>query len=207
MLMPVHACLCLCNRPGLRLSLCLRTFQAPSWCGAYFPPPHSLLVAGTPTASAVVVFSVRGWGSGVYWLAPVGPLVVLLGLPCSGGSWMSGAQVSSMPASGPGGLGLWLPTPTIRHLHGETLWTQVHLCTQVFTPVCTDTHYLELLLPLKMSCIISAVCFSVTLSLLLIHVYCCRGFSAVFFSPCVEANSQHFFSLFLSLASPTSSFC
>lgn len=55
------------------------------------------------------------WDSGA-----AAPLLVFLGLLCSGGLWMSGVLISSIPASCPGGRGCGPPTPSSRLLHEGT---------------------------------------------------------------------------------------
>uniref|UniRef100_A0A3P9CJQ7 Uncharacterized protein n=1 Tax=Maylandia zebra TaxID=106582 RepID=A0A3P9CJQ7_9CICH len=59
------------------------------------------------------------WDSGV-----AAPLLVFHGLLCSGGLWMSGVLISSIPASHPGGRGCGPPTLPSRSLHGETFGMQ-----------------------------------------------------------------------------------
>lgn len=85
-----------------------------------------------------------------------------------GGLWVFGAQVSSMFASGPGGGALspntHYQTRTRRNLMNTS--TLTHMCRCKYP----QTHYLRLLLPLKISCTISTVCCSVTLSLLFMHM-------------------------------------
>lgn len=125
------------------------------------------------------------------------------------------------------GARLWLRTPSIRQLHGETLRIQARLYTQVCIPdtglykqVLTDTHYLGWLLSLNISWVVGLVCCLVTFNInylpLLIFMFvvavvsllCCSRFVLFFsagdqtlFSPSPSVESNFSF-LHLSLSCP-----
>lgn len=67
------------------------------------------------------------WDSGA-----AAPLLVFLGLLCSGGLWMSGVLISSIPASCPGGRGSGPPHPLADHYMKEPFKNKrvhAHRCT------------------------------------------------------------------------------
>ncbi|KAL4007302.1 hypothetical protein ACER0C_001154 [Sarotherodon galilaeus] len=92
-------------------------------------------VTATPPASAPRLLSDPSSGTllSSFWDSDAAaPLLVFLGLLCSGGLWMSGVLISSIPASCPGGRGSGPPHPLADHYMKEPFKNKrvhAHRCT------------------------------------------------------------------------------
>uniref|UniRef100_A0A669DTA4 Matrilin 4 n=1 Tax=Oreochromis niloticus TaxID=8128 RepID=A0A669DTA4_ORENI len=100
------------------------------------------------------------------------PLLIFLGLLCSGGLWMSGVLISSIPASCPGGRGSGPPHPLADHYMKEPLKKQTNKqtkkkkkqarpCSQVYTQVITHKLHPFWLLPQSTLCAVDLTCCTI----------------------------------------------